>query len=213
MTRTAGHNGRVEELRTLYAERKERIRCRLADFSSVKPEDYFYELAYCLLTPQSSALHAARAIDTLQKADFLGGEIEPVGILRQDGAYIRFHITKAQRLKELKQTFPEIRTKLADGMDGRHLRTWLVRNVNGLGWKEASHFLRNIGYRDLAILDRHILRNLRRLRVIRSLPRSLTPARYLAIEEKFARFAGEIGIPMDDLDLLFWSRETGEILK
>ncbi len=86
-------------------------------------------------------------------------------------------------------------------------------NVKGLGWKEASHFLRNIGRRNLAILDRHILRNLKRHQVIRSLPKTLTAKRYKAIEQQFARFAEAIGISMDELDLLFWSRETGEILK
>jgi N-glycosylase/DNA lyase len=88
-----------------------------------------------------------------------------------------------------------------------------VVNVKGMGWKEASHFLRNIGYRDLAILDRHILRNLKLHGVIRSYPASLTPKRYLAIEKAFERFASAVGIPMDELDLLFWSRETGTILK
>ena len=77
----------------------------------------------------------------------------------------------------------------------------------------ASHFLRNIGYRDLAILDRHILKNLVRFRVMRGLPKTLTPKRYLFIENRFQRFARQIGIPMDELDLLFWSIETGEILK
>jgi N-glycosylase/DNA lyase len=93
------------------------------------------------------------------------------------------------------------------------VRAWLVDHVKGLGWKEASHFLRNVGYRGLAILDRHILKNLRHHRVISVLPGALTASRYMAIEEKFRRFAGEIDIPMDELDLLFWSRETGEILK
>jgi N-glycosylase/DNA lyase len=88
-----------------------------------------------------------------------------------------------------------------------------VRNVRGLGWKEASHFLRNIGWHDLAILDRHILRNLVRHGVLRSVPATLTRSRYLAIERKFRQFAGAVGISMDELDLLFWSRATGEILK
>jgi N-glycosylase/DNA lyase len=88
-----------------------------------------------------------------------------------------------------------------------------VKNVKGLGWKEASHFLRNIGHRNLAILDRHILRNLKRHGVIKSLPKTLTPKRYLVIEQKFMEFSSTIGITMDELDLLFWSRETGEILK
>jgi len=97
--------------------------------------------------------------------------------------------------------------------DSRALRAWLVAKVNGLGWKEASHFLRNIGHRNLAILDRHILRNLVRIRVIRSLPTTLTPSRYLAIERAFLLFADKFDIPMDELDLLFWSKETGKIMK
>ena len=98
-------------------------------------------------------------------------------------------------------------------IDGYILRDWLLANVRGLGWKEASHFLRNIGYRNLAILDRHILRNLKRHGVIRAIPASLTPKRYRAIEQSFLKFGNAIGIPMDELDLLFWSRETGEIRK
>jgi N-glycosylase/DNA lyase len=93
------------------------------------------------------------------------------------------------------------------------LRLWLVNQVRGLGWKEASHFLRNVGHRDLAILDRHILRNLIRTGVLRRLPKTLTAKRYAAIEAKFRDFAGQVGIPMDELDLLFWSMETGTVLK
>ncbi|MBE0557207.1 MAG: hypothetical protein IH628_08240 [Proteobacteria bacterium] len=91
---------------------------------------------------------------------------------------------------------------------------WLVKNVDGLGLKEATHFLRNIGRNgDLAILDRHILRNLKRYGVLRSIPRSLSGREYLRIEVRFHRFARAIGIPINHLDLLFWSRETGLIRK
>ena len=203
----------VGDLRKLYAERKDAILRRLDDFAAVPAAEYFYELVYCLLTPQSSAVNAAQAVEALRAADLYGSEIEPVTVLQRQSAYIRFHNTKAARLKEVKRIYPEIQAALADGMDARSLRLWLVGNVDGLGWKESSHFLRNIGRRNLAILDRHILKNLRRHRIIRALPTTLTPKRYLAIERRFARFAERIGITMDELDLLFWSRETGEILK
>jgi N-glycosylase/DNA lyase len=104
-------------------------------------------------------------------------------------------------------------TFLESGFSAPELRRLLVARVRGLGWKEASHFLRNIGYRNLAILDRHILRNLVRHRAILSMPGTLTPARYLMIESRFARLAAAAGITMDELDLLFWKRETGFILK
>ncbi len=89
-----------------------------------------------------------------------------------------------------------------------------TENVNGLGYKEASHFLRNVGLgEEFAILDRHILRNLKDFGVLPEIPISLTKKRYLEIEEKVRRFSREIGIPMGELDLLLWSKETGWIFK
>src|SRR5439155_703107 len=49
--------------------------------------------------------------------------------------------------------------------------------------------------------------------VIRPMPPTLTANRYLAIDSRMERFSGYIEIPMAALDLLFWSRETGEIFK
>ncbi|TLZ54291.1 MAG: hypothetical protein E6K17_08230 [Methanobacteriota archaeon] len=80
--------------------------------------------------------------------------------------------------------------------------------------KEASHLLRNIGFSDrLAILDRHVLRNLVRHGVVRSVPKSLTPRRYREIENRWREFADVVGIPLAELDLLFFSRGAGAILK
>ena len=203
----------IERLRLEFAPRKAAIRQRLAEFAGVGPHDYFYELVYCLLTPQSSAIHAGRAVEKLRSSQFLRGNVDVAAILREKDSYIRFHNTKAARLTQIAATFPTIAAALVNGRSSGELREWLVRNVNGLGWKEASHFLRNIGHRDLAILDRHILRNLKRHKVIRSLPKTLTRRVYISIEEKFMAFSRAAGITMDELDLLFWSRETGEILK
>ncbi len=196
-----------------HGARRTAIRRRLEDFRTIPAADHFYELVYCLLTPQSSAVHAAAAVAAMREADLLGTGGNPAPILGRREAYIRFHNTKARRILEARRMFPDIAAALASGMDGPAVRRWLVERVSGLGWKEASHFLRNIGYRDLAILDRHILRNLQRHGVIRTIPASLTMARYTAIEQAFLRFADAIGVPMDELDLLFWSRATGKILK
>lgn len=211
-TKRAEYNS-IDLLRARFEERKEAIRSRLDEFAGVKPEEYFYELVYCLLTPQSSALNAAKAVEALKKADLFGKHIDVAPLLRDKRFYIRFHNTKARHLNEAKSNFHEITGTLSDGSTSIQLRVWLVGNVKGLGWKEASHFLRNIGHRDLAILDRHILRNLKKYNVMKTIPRSLTPRRYRAIEAKFAQFAKQIGITIDELDLLFWSEETGEILK
>ena len=81
------------------------------------------------------------------------------------------------------------------------------------GIKEASHFLRNIGFPGYAILDKHIMNSLREMGVISKKMRHTTRAGYLEIEKRLEQFAAEIGIDMDHLDLLLWSRKTGEILK
>jgi N-glycosylase/DNA lyase len=203
----------VEELRCLHAERELPIQSRLEEFRSVPHDHYLYELLYCLLTPQSSAVNAGHAIDRLRALEFHRSDVDPEPILRRKESYIRFHRVKAKRLIAAKEQFPLIDRELRSGVGSRELRAWLVRYVVGLGWKEASHFLRNIGHRDLAILDRHILRNLVRVGAVRSVPGTLSAKRYAAIEKKFLTFASVVGIPMDELDLLFWSMETGEILK
>jgi len=207
-------NARLQPLLLLYAERKHAIQARLSDFARVPQSEYFYELAYCLMTPQSSAVHAERVVAVLRGQDFLETGFDPEQLLRTKEHYIRFHKNKSKYLLAIRQTLGDILAALSNGHSSEVMREWLVNNVKGLGYKEASHFLRNIGRNDgLAILDRHILRNLRRYGVIRSIPESLSRKRYLSIERRFKRFAEMIGIPLDELDLLFWSNETGEIRK
>ena len=203
----------LEELRTEYQRSAQAIRNRLKEFKQVPPSEYFYEIVYCILTPQSSAANAERAVRLLREHNLAGADIDPEPLLHQDEFYIRFHKTKAQFLLDLKAQYPEVLRRLRNGSESRDLRVWLLDNIGGFGWKEASHFLRNIGHEGLAILDRHILKNLIRTGVLRALPPTLTPKRYLSIERKFHKFALQIDIPMDELDLLFWSMETGEIRK
>ena len=203
----------TEELFILYREKKAAIQKRLGEFANVPNEEYFYECVYCVLTPQSSAVNAGRAVEVLRRNDLWGSMIDPEPLLHQAEYYIRFHKTKTKNLLQLKERFAELAELLGSDQPGEELRAWIVKNVRGMGWKEASHFLRNIGYRELAILDRHILKNLVRVGALKALPKTLTPKTYLAIEQQFKDFAREIGIPMDELDLLFWSMETGEILK
>lgn len=203
----------LEEIMVLYARDRRRIRRRLREFRAVRSSEYFYELAYCLLTPQSSAKNAVETIRALRNGGFFENGFDPEPLLRRKECYIRFHKTKARHLLSARDSYPAIERALSNGSAGTELRKWLIVNVPGLGWKEASHLLRNIGYTGLAILDRHILKNLLGAGVLRRLPGALTAKRYLEIEREFQRFSTRVGIPMDELDLLFWSMETGEILK
>jgi N-glycosylase/DNA lyase len=202
-----------DNLQRLYSIRKRDIRRRLREFRDVKPDNYFYELVYCLLTPQSSASNAFQVVEELRLKNFRNADFNPEPFLSRRDCYVRFHRTKAKHLLTVRHQYPEIKNMILSNIPGNQMRQWLVKNVMGMGWKEASHFLRNIGYHDLAILDRHILRNLRLFGVIRIVPKALTLKKYLQIEKKFRNFSNKCGIPMDELDLLFWSMGTGKILK
>ena len=203
----------LEIIKSEYSKHDRAIQKRLQEFASVPRKDYFYELVYCLLTPQSSAVNARKTVERLRQEEFHRKDFSPASILRNKSHYIRFHNTKAKHLTEAKTRFSDIEAVLASGYTNEEQRSWLIDNVKGFGWKEASHFLRNIGRRDMAILDRHILKNLKLHRVIKSIPETLTPKRYRDIELRFRRFGNSIGKSMDELDLLFWARETGHILK
>jgi N-glycosylase/DNA lyase len=208
-------------LKNVYEGKKQEIKERLKEFADVwnKPdEDIFAELCFCLLTPQSKARSADEAIKKMQEKDILiSGEIDE--ILRElNISGVRFPENKAKYIIEAKDFFThdgkiDIKSKLNKGTAFAK-REWLVQNVKGLGYKEASHFLRNIGLGfELAILDRHIMKNLMEYGVIEEIPKCLSKKCYLFFEEKMKKFSKKINIPTADLDLLFWSEETGEIFK
>lgn len=193
-----------------YLKKKEAIIKRLDDFKNVKNNELFYEMCFCLLTPQSTARGADRAIQVLKKMDFKNKDFNPSPYLEHN---IRFHNNKARYMIELKGKYNEIKNKLDSIKDNKEKRNFLVKNVKGLGLKEAAHYLRNTGHENLAILDRHILKNLNKLNVIEEVPKTLTSKKYFEIEDKFLEFSKKINIPIDHLDLLFWSMEAGEIFK
>jgi len=92
-------------------------------------------------------------------------------------------------------------------------REWLVENVKGIGFKEASHFMRNVGYKNLAILDRHILNLMLENGFIEEKSASLNKKKYLEIEEKFRILSKKLKMSPAKLDLYMWYLKTGRVLK
>jgi N-glycosylase/DNA lyase len=211
----------LDELQQKYQQKKSLIGQRLDEFRSayrLPDSEIFAELCFCLLTPQTKAKSAALVIDRLKERGLLlTGTAEEI---KKWMAPIRFNQNKSRYIIEARQMFADsngkikLKEKLEAQPDVFAIREWLIANVKGFGMKEASHFLRNIGMGDdIAILDRHILKNLVRYKVIEEVPKSLTDKKYLEIEDKMRKFAASIGIPFAHLDLLWWSEETGEIFK
>lgn len=192
---------------------KDDIKTRLIEFENVSKDEYFYELCFCICTPQSRAESAFKVQQKLKSLNFYENDIDPTPILFDKTHYIRFHNQKAKRLIKIKEQYPEILEILKSEISDIEKRFWLRNNINGMGLKESAHYLRNIGYKNLCILDRHILKHLVHCGIYNEIPNISSDKKYLEVEDKFRDFADNIGIPLDELDLLFWSYETGEILK
>ena len=208
----------LEELAKLYLPIKPQIESRLQDFSRIwkqaSEEELFRELVFCLLTPQSKARTCWRAVERLERKCMIK-EAGPEEITRELVG-VRFNLRKGDYICLARSRFSScsLRDTLAGFSDAFAAREWLVANIKGLGYKEASHFLRNIGLGgDLAILDRHILKNLALLGVIDEVPASPSKKLYLEIEKKMIDFSREAKIPMPHLDLLLWYKEAGEVFK
>ena len=194
------------------------VESRVKEFEENKREGdnlkWFEELILCILTANSSAKIGLKCVEALKKNNLIlnGSERELEEILKKNGH--RYYQIRAKYIVEARKYGTKIKDIIMEIKGVKRKREWLVKNVKGLGYKEASHFLRNIGLgKSFAILDRHILKNLKRYGVIETIPKTLTKKRYLEIEKNMKEFSKKIGIRIDELDLLFWSEETGEVFK
>ena len=211
----------TDALRKDYRDKKREITRRLAGFKAVYEkgdEAIFEELCYCILTAGSSAKMGMRTVELLRDVLLTGdaGELQR----RAEKSRVRFWRVRPAYIVHTREYLKGIcglnLRKLIESFDDPGARRdFFARNSNikGLGYKESSHFLRNIGFRGYAILDKHIVNSLREMRVIGKRTPPSTRTGYLEIEKRLIRFAREVEIDMDHLDLLLWSRKTGEILK
>ncbi|PYS92801.1 MAG: hypothetical protein DMF64_08070 [Acidobacteria bacterium] len=202
------------------ARRKE-IRARLAQFESVwhggSDERLWEELVFCIFTAGASARMGLRSIEAVRPllADGAHEELAAVltGVHRYPRSRSGYIVATRDYLRA--DCNLRLRARLNSFADPLARRDWLARTsgIKGLGYKESSHFLRNVGLRGYAILDKHILRSLFELGIIASPDPPTTRARYLATEDLLRRFARTARIAFDELDLVLWSMKTGEILK
>ncbi len=158
------------------------------------------ELAFCISTANSSATAGLK----FQKLLAEGMEVHAA--LRQAG--VRFHNRKAEYIRMALKNFHAVENALK--LDSKRARQELL-NLKGLGMKEASHFLRNVGREDVAIIDRHILRWLEGRGY--EIPRTMTQKSYIEIERVLGEIADTWGKNLAELDLIIWAEMTGKVLK
>jgi len=211
----------IAELTADYRKKRPAIVRRLKEFKKVYQQGdaaIFEELCYCILTAGSSAKMGMRTVEALRDILLEGSERS----LQQRAQKHRVRFWRVRpsyifQTREYLKTVCGLRLgELLDSFEDPLSRREFFagnRSIKGLGYKESSHFLRNIGFSGYAILDKHIVNSLREMGIITKRMKPTTRAGYLEIEKRLAAFAREIEIDIDHLDLLLWSRKTGEILK
>ncbi len=196
-------------------EIKKLVQKRIREFEKIgksSKEKIFSELCFCILTANFNAERAIKIQQELEK-DFLKlNEKQLAKKLKELGH--RYPNARAKYIIEARKRLSELMKILHDKNKNEfEKREWLVKNVKGVGYKEASHFLRNIGYKNLAIVDFHILDFLSKNRLIKEKPKTLSKKKYLEIEKLLSSLAKKLGITPAELDLYLWYLETGKVLK
>ena len=212
----------IDDLRRSYRQKRAEIRARLDEFNAIgragDDARLFEELVFCIFTAGASARMGLNSIERVRPVLMQGSHRRLMNALV--GAH-RYPRARSGYIVETRRWLQgdcglRLREKLdsfGEDMEARRDYFARTRGIKGIGYKEASHYLRNIGYRGYAILDKHILRTLHEFGVIDSLNPPGTKKKYHAAEENMRKFAREIRIDFDELDLLLWSNRTGEILK
>ncbi len=170
---------------------------------------WFSELCFCILTANYTA-HGGMRIQRELGADGFCRLPEKGLVAQLKGLGHRFYNTRGRFIVEARGK--RVKKEL-EGKGQHEMREWLVENVKGLGWKEASHFLRNLGFFDLAVIDRHILAVLHRYGYLERIPKALGKKKYLEIENILGGIAEKAGMSQGELDLYLWYMKTGKILK
>ena len=201
---------RNPRVRKMVEDRVDEFRC----VHEMDSQKWYEELVYCLLTAYSSASMGQRCLDALLGGGLMEGSVEDIrACLVEEGH--RFANRRAEYIYDTREMAPRIKGVIQGFDDPMDARQWLVENVKGLGWKEASHYLRNVGYFGLAIIDRHILSNMVEHGLIteEESRKGLTKRRYHAYEGVLEKVAQRLGMAPGELDLYLWYRKTGKVLK
>ena len=201
---------KIEELKK--SNIKLQIDKRIQEFKNQNKksiDDLFIELCFCILTANFNAEKSIKIQDEIGYCFLTGNKDEISKKLKKYGH--RFPNTRAQYISE-SLTCKDKLKEVLQSHDKKAIRDWLVKNVKGLGYKEGSHFLRNIGFDDYAIIDFHIIDILTNHNLIKK-PKTITKKKYVEIENILKKLAKKTNLTLSELDLYLWYMETGKILK
>jgi len=194
------------------SEISSKVKERINDFKKIdnkSNEELFKEMCFCLLTANFNAEKSIKIQDEIGDCFLTDSKEELSKKLKHYGH--RFPNTRAEYITQSQSCINKL-DKIVQTHDNKFLRDWIVNNIKGLGYKEASHFLRNVGFDDYAIIDFHIIDVLVNHQLIKK-PKYLSKKNYLEIEKLLRKIAKKTDLTLAELDLYLWYMETGKVLK
>ena len=175
---------------------------------NLSKEEKFIELCFCILVANSS-MEKTFKVWKATGNDFLKLSKEQLSRRLKDLGY-RFYNKRAEYIVEARNKV-DLLEEILKSENEIEIREKLVENFKGIGWKEASHFLRNLGYKNFAIIDRHVLKTLKEFGVIEKIPKYLNKKTYLEIENKLRELANKLKISLVELDFYLFYLSSGKI--
>lgn len=216
-----------QEILHTYEDNREVIDSRLEEFEDLKEStDYrkFQELVFVILTSRSEAEKSWEAAGDLDSSNLLmeGDREEIAEFIASHG--VQYELQKAgyivqnrQKLSQPTLQNPTMELKLNDRIDysqPEKTRKWFAENLSGVGWKGASHFLRNVGFTDdFVIVSGHIMKKLNGMGVVDQVEPPQGEEGYMEVESAFRTLAEELDLNMTELDLTLWCMETGSVFR
>ena len=202
-----------EEIRESIDRDSDLIRKRVTDFLSFRKaekEELFGELCFCILAANTSAEMGIRVQNAIGNRGFL--EMEPDELRSElNRIRCRFYNNRSRFIVEAREIADDL-PEIVNSENTEEARDELVRRVKGIGYKESSHFLRNVGTFDFAILDKHIVGMISRDLGIEPI-KSFSRKKYMEMEGHFKDLAREFNLKPGVLDLHMWKIATGKVLK
>lgn len=204
-----------QELLGLYELRKEEIQNRLLEFKQAfqKADDrqIFHELSFCILSSGVGPKIAGQCMRAIGEKLVDGEEdelLERIGAIHKYAENASRYIVFTREYLKKEHGFL-LKSLVSSFEDGVERRDFFAKNpgIKGLGYMQASHFLRNLGFSGYAILDRNNLASLSELGITGETKYPLTKKRYLETESLMTEAAHELGVSLDEFDLLLWSRK------
>ena len=138
----------------------------------------------------------------------------------RDSGYARYRFPRirARQLAEARDSVSSqsLSERLLEVSEPKKMRYALVEEISGLGPKQSSMFLRNVGItNELSILDTHVLRFMYIQKLLPSFDKAKVNSlsAYEQIETIMVAYAEMLGYPVGFLDLAIWAtmRAAGEM--